>query len=90
MDNLIYIIKSTVLLFITALDFAFLMRAILSWFLTEEDNGFLFFLVAVTEPLITPVRALCDLFGWFEDIPLDIPFIITYMLLSVVGVLLTL
>ncbi len=41
------------------------------------------FLFGVTEPFIVPVRALCDRFGWFEGLPIDMPFFLTFILLSV-------
>ncbi|MBE6702561.1 MAG: hypothetical protein E7585_04005 [Ruminococcaceae bacterium] len=66
-----------------------LVRAILSFLPVQEDNSFLLFTVMVTEPIVMPVRALFDRFGWFQDIPIDIPFLIGYILLSTVSTLLT-
>lgn len=75
------------MLFLSALEIAFLARAIMSWF-TDESNKILYFLIALTEPVIFPVRALCEKFGWFEGLPLDIPFILTYVIISMLGALL--
>ena len=40
------------------------------------------FLYLVTEPLIVPVRTLCYKKNWFQSTPLDVPFLITILLLS--------
>ena len=36
----------------------------------------------VTEPIIMPIRALCNRFGWFQGMPLDMPFFLTMILLT--------
>ncbi len=68
-----------------------LIRALLP-FLTfiDEDSAFSDFIYAVTEPVLMPVRALLDRFGIGEGIPIDISFIVTYLLLSLLHTLLTL
>jgi uncharacterized protein YggT (Ycf19 family) len=82
LDTFAFVFKKTVTLFLDAACIAMLARAVLSWFLREEDGGIMYFLVAVTEPLIYPVRALCSRFGWFENMPVDLPFMISFVLLS--------
>jgi uncharacterized protein YggT (Ycf19 family) len=37
----------------------------------------------VTEPVIMPVRAVINRLGLFEGLPIDMSFLITFMLLSV-------
>ena len=61
---------------------AMLVRAILSWFDPMREGKFSAFLLVLTEPVIFPVRALCEHMNWFEGIPLDIPFLITVLLLA--------
>ena len=46
------------------------------------------FLVAVTEPIILPIRFICSRFSALDDAPLDIPFFIAFLLLSVLNGLL--
>ena len=89
LDYIVYIIETAVLIFLSALEIAFLLRAILSWFMTEEDSKIALFLVAVTEPVIIPVRLLFEKFGWGEGIPIDLPFIVTYLIISLLEMLLT-
>ena len=85
MQTLAYILIATVDAILMALQIAMFIRAILSWFMDEGGNKFSAFLYAITEPVIIPVRALCDRMGWFQDMPLDIPFFITYMLLAMIS-----
>ncbi|MGM9682349.1 MAG: YggT family protein, partial [Eubacteriales bacterium] len=70
-----------------ALQFAMLLRAILSWF-PMEDNKFTNFLYALTEPVIYPVRALFEKMNWFQNLPIDISFLVAYILISVISMLL--
>lgn len=62
-----------------------LLRAILSFIMVGDEEGPLMgMLYAVTEFFVAPVRAVCDRFGWFEGLPLDMSFFITAILLSVI------
>lgn len=78
------LMRGTVLALITALDLCMFLRAILSWFV-EEDNAFLGFVTMMTEPIVAPFRALFDRFGWFQDSPLDVPFFAGFLALQLVG-----
>ena len=64
---------------------AMLGRAVLSWFPTEEPTKLGAFLYVVTEPFIMPIRNLCGRFGWFQGVPLDMPFLITSLLMMLVS-----
>lgn len=79
--------KGTVLALIAALDLCMLLRAVLSWFV-EEDNAILGFVTTMTEPIVAPFRALFDRFGWFQNFPLDVPFFAGFLALQLVGTLL--
>ncbi len=84
MYQILYIVWATVRVVVYVLQFLLLARAILSWLPLDEDNPFENFLYAVTEPVIAPVRALIEHFGWFEGLPIDMSFFITFILLSVI------
>ncbi len=88
MDLLIYLLVSTVSMFLMVEEILFLFRAILSWIFFAEDNVITNFLYAVTEPLIVPVRAVLNRFETIQNIPIDISFIVTVMLMSVLQMLL--
>ncbi len=79
-----YVLIRFVMLFLEVLLLAMFVRAVMSWFTMGEENRLMNFLCLVTEPVIMPVRRLCVRFGWFQDVPLDIPYLITTLLLSLI------
>ncbi len=82
MAYVIYILVFTIQTLLGILEFAMLLRAILSLFILSEESPLGNLLYYITEPVILPIRALCDRFGWFQDTPIDMPFLITNLLLS--------
>ncbi len=60
---------------------AMFIRAIISLFI-RDNNPISNFLYSITEPVILPMRKLLEKFNFMSGIPLDIPFLITYLLLS--------
>ena len=86
----VYILIKFVVLFLDVLLVAMLIRAIMSWFfMGGGESPLLNFLYVVTEPLIVPVRMICQKFGWFQGMPIDMPFLITTMILSLISLLLS-
>ena len=81
------ILQNTVVIALSALQLAMLIRAIMSWF-PMESNAFENFLYTITEPIILPVRKLFERFNWFQGLPIDVSFFVTYLLLSVLLLLL--
>ena len=76
---------------IGAVQLAFLLRAVLSWF--QDGSGDLIstaYEVAFnfTEPLIMPVRILLDRFSVARGLPIDLAFFITYMLIFIIDLVL--
>ena len=84
----IYFIVNLVRILLFIVQAAMLFRAILSWFFMEDDNRVMSILYAVTEPFIIPVRALFEKMGWFRNLPIDISFFVTYILLSIISMML--
>ena len=74
-------IASLVSALLVLLEFAMFLRAILSWIPTLGNSAVGDFVCTVTEPLIAPIRALADRFGWFRNSPIDFSFMIAYLLL---------
>lgn len=64
----------------------FLLRAVLSWLPIAES--FSAVLEQVTEPLIKPVRVLFEKLGINPAIPIDFPFMITFLILIILESLL--
>ncbi|MBQ9783630.1 MAG: YggT family protein [Clostridia bacterium] len=67
------IVANVVVLLLSAIQIAMLLRAILSWF-PIDSNRFIDFLYGVTEPFIYPFRVLFHRLNWFQDMPLDMAF----------------
>ena len=59
-DTVFYILKSTIVMLIDVLLFAMFVRAILSWFDPMHEWRLSGFLTMITEPVILPIRILCD------------------------------
>lgn len=87
MPFVVVLIKNIVIAFLTVIQFAMLARAILSWF-PLDSNKLTDFLYAITEPFIYPVRMLFEKMGWFSGLPIDVSFFVSYLIITVVLVIL--
>lgn len=83
LTSILYVLSATLRILLYAFQLLMLARAIVSWLPLDEDSPVENFLYAVTEPVIAPVRALCERFGWFEGLPVDMSFFITFLLITV-------
>ena len=81
---LFYLLKSVVYYALGALQLLMLVRAVMSWFMPDEDNRLYLFVVSVTEPVIYPVRALLERIPAIAEMPLDLSFMVTYLLLALI------
>lgn len=88
MQLVLALLQNTVCVILSVLQIAMLVRAIMSWFPTES-NRFENFLYTITEPLIMPIRILFEKLNWFQGLPIDISFFVTYLLLSVLILILS-
>ena len=86
MATFIFVIKSATTLLLSFVQIAMLVRAILSWF--PLDNRFVDFVYSVTEPFVYPIRRLFEKMGWFQGLPVDISFMVSYLLLTIILILL--
>ncbi len=82
----LFIVIRCALLFLDIIELLMLVRMIFSWIFMDNQTKFGTFLFVATEPVILPIRALCDRFGWFRGLPLDIPFFITALLLMLLRI----
>ena len=85
-----YVFVTFVTILIDLFLLAMLARALLSWFDPTQEWRITAFLHLLTEPVILPVRALFDRMGWLEGFPLDVPYLVTWLLLSVIQTVITL
>ncbi len=91
MDVVVYLFKELISAILSVLLLAMFLRAILSWLVDPTGEGKLMtFLYAITEPVIIPVRALCEKNHWFEGMPMDVPFMLSYLLLTLIDLILSL
>jgi YggT family protein len=65
-----------------------LLRAVMSWIPDMQENKFSDFLYTVTEPVVIPVRMLFEKMNWFQNMPLDVSFIVAYLLLAILSAIL--
>ena len=79
----VYMIARLVSALLSLLELAMLLRAVLSWLPGLGDSAFGNFIATVTEPVIAPIRALADRFGWFRNSPIDFSFMIAYFMLFI-------
>jgi len=85
---LINFLVALVTVFLSILQLLMMIRAILSWLPFDDSSPLVEFVSMVTEPIIIPVRIVMDKFNLFSDLPIDLSFLVAYMLLMFVRVLL--
>ena len=83
MSFVLDVIANVAVLLLYAIQLAMLARAILSWF-PIDSNRFTDFLYGITEPVIYPIRGLFMKLNWFQESPLDISFMVTYLLIMII------
>lgn len=87
MHTVALLLSRTVLVALAFIEICMLLRAILSFFV-DQESVVLTFCIAVTEPVILPFRAILSRFDSVNRIPFDIPFLVTYIALALLGGLL--
>ncbi len=80
--TVLYIMARVVALLLTLLEVAMLLRAIFSWIPAVDESAIGDFIYMITEPVIAPIRAIFDRFSWFQNSPIDISFLIGYIVIS--------
>lgn len=68
--------------------FLMLVRAILSWVMPDRSSRLWQILLALTEPVILPIRNLLSRFRFFQMCPIDLSFLAACLLLEAVLMLL--
>lgn len=82
MEYVLVIFMRVVLTLVIALDVAMLLRAVFSLLGFDEETVIGALLYYVTEPVVMPVRALLEHFGWFQGLPIDMSFLFASLLLN--------
>lgn len=71
-----------------AVSLAMTIRALLSWFDIGEDSKFMRLIYGLTEPAIIPLRKLFYKMNWFQELPIDMSFTFTWLILTVIEIIL--
>lgn len=87
MSGFAYFVLIFVRCVLWVLEIAMFVRAVLSWFPDGDGNVLERFVRMITEPFIIPIRFIFDKFGWGSDLPIDLPFMVTLILISIVSAL---
>ncbi len=88
MTIVLYFIAKLISILLEVVSTAMLVQAIMSFFVSGEDNRFYIFLQAITEPFVMPVRFILSKLGLLDNSPIDWSFVLAYILISIVSVLL--
>ena len=85
MEYLLYVLTRIVDVLLIAIEVCFFIRAVLSIIAPMSEGKFATFIFTITETIIAPVRAvLYRLFPALEESPVDISFIVAYILLVII------
>ena len=92
MSIVLHLFSSTVLLLIGAIQLCMFISAILSFVSppTGDVGPIRGFIMTVTDYVTYPVRCLLDRFEWARRTPIDLSFLITYLLLSLLSTIFSL
>ena len=88
MIEVLFIIAKTISLLLEAVSLAMLLRMILPFFLEPEESRHYTLMFCVSEPFIAPVRMIMIKLNIGQNSPIDWSFFVTYILLSVLQMLL--
>ena len=80
MELLFYLLATTVALALRVIYFCMFIQAILSWFVTE-DNVIMAVLSHITAPVVLPVRAILSRIPALARLPIDLSFLVAFVLL---------
>ena len=86
MPEPIYVLVVFVLRFLDVLSLCMLLRAILGWFFADGEGKLLRFLYVVTEPMVYPIRKLCQKLNWFQGTPIDMAFTFAWLFIYVIEI----
>ena len=84
MQELVYVVVTTLRYIVIAAQVLLIVRAVLSWLPLDDENLIEIIVFVFTEPFVMPVRAVLEYFGLFEGLPIDMSNIFTFFILSIV------
>lgn len=84
METILTMVTVLAGMLISVLELCFFLHAILSWFV-DENNAVYRFTALVVEPVVRPVRLLLVKLNWFQGMPIDMSYLLAFLLVSFVG-----
>lgn len=88
MQTILVVLQLTFGLFLDVLSWLMVARAIISWLPDLSVSALGDFLYTLTEWFVQPVRAIFDKVGWAQNMVFDMPFFVTFIVITVVSSLL--
>ncbi len=82
MKNIIYLLSSTVSLYVFVLMTLMILRVFISLMASDSPSKFELFIYSATEPVVFPVRCVLMQFEAFQSIPFDFSLAFTMIILS--------
>lgn len=81
---MLYVLSTTIHLMLNMVMIAMSVRVILSWFVNTEESKLFAITYVISEPIVVPVRFLFYKLNLFQQTPMDISFLVTYLLLWII------
>ena len=82
----LHIVVRLVHAFLTVCELALLLDAVLSWFpAVDDDSPAMRLLYSFTDPLLFPARLLVDHSDLLSSLPIDVSYILTIVVISLVN-----
>lgn len=89
MEFFLYFIRTAAQFLLVVIEIAMFVRAVISFIASLQGGVLDQFSYAISEPFVIPMRILLDRFESVRNLPVDVPFFITFLLISVIQTLLT-
>ena len=88
MVTIFYILAKCVRILLDIISLAMIMRMLLPLFTEAEESPLYMMSLAITEPLVMPMRLILDKFGVGQNTPIDMGFMATYLSLFIIDMFL--
>lgn len=83
LKQMLFVFVNTIYFLVVAMQFMMFARAIMSWIVMDEETPVTRFLNAVTDPVIVPVRMLLEKVEPIRNLPIDLSFFVSFLLLVI-------
>lgn len=87
-EIILYILAKCIRIVLDVIYLAMMVRALLPLFADVESSPFYMLTVAITEPIVAPIRIIISKLGIAQSTPIDMGFMATYLLLFVLNLFL--